>query len=558
MDQKVNASFEMFCSIADEFSKCMNDYLYVFDLVNDVYCITESALERFNIPQRRFNQVSDTLKTFIHTEDFQLVADDLAQMIAGVKDEHNLQYRWLGRDGSDIWINCQGRVIRSEAGKAEIMIGCVNEIGKSQKADNISGLLSETSLKEHLGNLTKDNSELMFLRLGIDDFRVINERYGNEYGNFVLRSVADCIKNCLREKQYVYRLMADEFMILDLSGATCEDMEELYSDIRMGVDELVAAEQYKAIYTVSGGLVSVKTSEGTEFQDSAEALKLSEFALAEAKNRGKNQMYYFQGDDYTAFLRKRYIRSCLRKAVSDDFAGFDLYFQPIIMSNSESLFAAESLLRFRTPTNENITPFEFIPILEETGLIIPVGKWVLKRALEMCKKCREVYPDFVISINFSYIQLLKSSLYEDICEALAEAELPPDALIVELTESGHLENTNVVQTLWKKLRRIGVNIALDDFGTGYSNLINIGNLRPNIVKVDRSFTMKALSNDYEREIMQYIIKMVHSIGLDLIVEGIETYDELVQITAMNPDYIQGFYYSKPCPEQDFAERYLVS
>ena len=111
--------------------------------------------------------------------------------------------------------------------------------------------------------------------------------------------------------------------------------------------------------------------------------------------------------------------------------------------------------------------------------------------------------------------------------------------------------------IWKKLRKLGVNIALDDFGTGYSNLINIGNLRPNIVKVDRSFTIKALNNAYEREIMMHVIRMVHSIGLNLVVEGIETQEELIKITAMNPDYIQGYYYSKPCPAQDFSDKYLV-
>lgn len=551
-----NSTFEIFCSIAKEFAHCMNDYLYVYDLMHDTYYITEHALNRFKLKTNLFHDVNATLQNLVHPDDFEALSLDLDEMIQGVKNEHNMQYRWIGIDGSPIWINCQGILIRDENGAAELMIGCINEIGKRQKADNISGLLSETSLREHLGQLSNNLSSAMFLRIGIDDFKLINERHGTEYGNFVLRSVADCIKGCLGVKQYVYRLMSDEFMILDFSGSDYDAMNLLYHNIRSAVDDVVAAEHYKSIYTISGGLVSMKDMEGSEFYDSAEALKLSEFALTEAKNRGKNQMYFFKPEDYTNFLRKRYIRSCLRKAIGDNYAGFELHFQPIIMSANENLFAAETLLRFRTPAGENITPFEFIPILEDTGLIIPVGKWILRNALLMCKKCREVYPDFVISVNFSYIQILKSPLFEDITEALKEVGLPPQALIVELTESGHLENSIAVQNVWRKLRALGVNIALDDFGTGYSNLINIGNLRPNIVKVDRSFTLKALTNDYEHEIMQYIIKMVHSIGLNLIVEGIETHDELVKINELNPDYIQGFYYSRPCPEKDFAAKYL--
>lgn len=552
-----NPSFEIFCNIATEFSLCMNDYLYVYDVINDTYFITERATARFDIKENVFTDVNNTLKKFVYPDDFDVLVADLSEMVSGKKDEHNLKYRWMGVDGLPIWINCQGRAIRDENGIPQLMIGCINEIGNRQKADNISGLLSETSLKEHLIQIYPSIENAMFLRIGIDDFKIINERHGSDYGNFVLRSVANCIKSCLGPNQSVYRLVSDEFMVLDLAGSDYDQMNMLYHRIRSAVDDVVASEQYKAIYTISAGLVSLKDIGATEFHDSAEALKLSEFALAEAKNRGKNQMYYYQQADYANFMRMRYIRSCIRKSINDNYSGFELHFQPIVMSNSESLYAAETLLRYRTSSGENIPPFELIPILEETGLIIPIGKWILRNSLLMCKKCREVYPDFVISINFSYIQLLKSPLYEDIVEALEAVELPPSCLIVELTESGHLENSAAVQSVWQKLRSLGVTIALDDFGTGYSNLINIGNLKPNIVKVDRSFTMKALTNDYEREIMLHVIRMVHSIGLDLVVEGIETYEELVKITAMNPDYIQGFYYSKPCPEKDFRDKYLT-
>ena len=558
MDCKTNnPAFEIFCNIATEFSACMNDYLYVYDILNDTYFITERALSRFALKSNIFTRVNDVLKTIVHEDDFDMLSADLAEMIQGHKDEHNLQYRWLGIDGSPIWINCKGHIIRDTSNQTLMMIGCINEIGNRQKADNVSGLLSETSLREHLASVYSALEDAMFLRIGIDDFKMINERHGSEYGNFVLRSVADCIKKCLNSSQHVYRLMSDEFMVLDLSGSDFKQMNRLYHDIRSAVDDVVASEGYKAIYTISAGLVSLKDISDSDFRDVAEAMKLSEFALTEAKNRGKNQLYYYKPEDYTNFLRTRYIRSCIRQSISDNYAGFDLHFQPIVMSSTESLYAAETLLRYKTPAGENIPPFELIPILEETGLIIPVGKWILRNSLLMCKKCREVYPDFVISINFSYIQLLKSPLYEDILDALEAVGLPPSCLIVELTESGHLENSTAVQSVWRKLRKLGVNIALDDFGTGYSNLINIGNLKPNIVKVDRSFTLKALNNAYEREIMLHVIRMVHSIGLNLVVEGIETKEELIQITAMNPDFIQGYYYSKPCPAQDFSEKYLI-
>ncbi len=556
--EKSARTFKDFCAIAEEFSQCMNDYLYVYNIPGDTYYISERALRRFRMPSNIFQDVANTISTFTYPDDIPLLQKDLSEVNSGLKDERNLEYRWLSTNGSPVWINVKGRILKSSDGVARLMIGCINEIGKRQKADNVSGLRGESSLEEHLKLLGPSLMDAMFLRIGIDDFKVINERHGAEYGNYVLRAVAGCIKQCLRPLQSVYRIVSDEFMVLDLSGSDFREMNRLYHDIRSAVDKVISTEQYKAIYTISAGLLSLKDLAPEVAQDYSQTMKFSEFALTEAKNRGKNQLYFFKPEDYNSFLRMRYIRSSLRKSLEENFNGFELFFQPIVVSSDGELFAAETLLRFHTQTGEYVPPLELVSILEESGLIIPVGKWIIRNALAMCKKCREKYPDFVISVNLSYIQLLKSPLYEDIAESLEKAQMPPTCLIVELTESGHLENTPAVQNVWKKLKKLGVSIALDDFGTGYSNLINIGNLRPNIIKIDRSFTVKALRNDYEHELLIHIIKMVHRIGLNLVVEGIETHDELERINELHPDYIQGFYYSKPCPAEEFVQKYVTA
>lgn len=552
-----NQTFEMFCDIAGAFAPCMNDYLYVYNMKADTYYISEEAVGRFLLPANIFHNVGTVLKNLIHPDDFGMLWEDIELIQAGKKDYHNLEYRWLGKDGSPIWINCKGRILNDDDGNPFIMLGCINEIGNTQKADNVSGLLGESALHDQVIRLLPTISDAMFLRIGIDDFKILNERHGIEYGNFVLREIAQCIQQCMGPMQYAYRIISDEFMVLDLSGAGFTEMNHLYHRLRSSVDQVVEKEQYKAIYTISAGLVDLNDvdTSASGYNSYNEAMKLSEFALTQAKLRGKNQMYFFRPDDYSSFLRKRYIRSCLRKSLSNDYAGFSLYFQPIVRANGESLFAAETLLRFETTMGEQISPVEFIPILEESGMIIPVGKWIIKNALQMCKTCREFCPEFMISINFSYIQLLKSNVYEDVMRSLKEYNLPPSCLIVELTESGHLENSPAIQNVWQKLRNAGVNIALDDFGTGYSNLINIGNLRPNIVKIDRSFTVKALNNTYENALLIHIIQMVHSIGLNLVVEGIESQEELTKVTALSPDYIQGYYYSKPCPKEDFINKF---
>lgn len=547
-------TFDNICRITEEFSPCMNDYLYVYDLVSDTYYITERAVKRFNLPGSIFHDVVATHGKFVYPDDFPMLELDLMQVLSGQKEEHNLEYRWLGADGSPVWINCRGRVIYDENRTPILMVGCINEIGNQQKADNVSGLPGESFLHEHMQMMIPDFSKGLLMRIGIDDFKTLNERHGMGYGNFILRKVADCIQQSLDAFQYAYRIVSDEFIVLDVSDRPAASMNLLYHHIRSAVDNLVEQQHYKALYTISGGIISLSDIKVNNYE---ELLKLTEFALAEAKNRGKNQVYFFCPADYEKFLQRRHIRSCLRQSVSNNFDGFDLNYQPIIMSNGEHLYAAETLLRYRTPEGKSISPYEFIPILEDSGLIIPVGKWIIKNALDMCAQCREKYPDFKVSINLSYIQLLKSPMFEEIMEALDQHALPPNSLIVELTESGHLENSPAIQNVWRKLKNVDVSIAIDDFGTGYSNLQNIGNLRPNIVKIDRNFTVKALQNDYEFELLIHIIRMIHSIGLNLVVEGIETREELIKITALNPDFIQGYFYSKPCPKEEFFGKFGV-
>ena len=293
-----------------------------------------------------------------------------------------------------------------------------------------------------------------------------------------------------------------------------------------------------------------------ETLDYEQITKLSQFSLSRAKERGKNQLVFFDREDYDTFVANRQMTRNLRKAVSKEYQGFELYFQPIMRVGSEEIFAAEALLRYRDAEGTLIPPYRFIDQLEESGLMVPVGRWIIDTALRACVECQKIRPDFKVSINFSYVQILKSSVYEDLTSAIEKYHLKPESVIVELTESGYLARNAIVTKLWRKLKEYGVQMALDDFGTGYSNLINLSQMQPDILKIDREFTCKALNSDYEHQLLKQIIEMVHSLNIKEVVEGIEEKDEFDRITAMGPDYIQGYYYSKPCPIDDFMDKFI--
>lgn len=554
-----NITFEDYMEMIKMYAPCMDDYPYVMDLERDVYYISEKAVDRFNIPGAFFDNAIKTHGEFVHKDDVAVLTKDLNDMMEGKKKVHDITYRWLDHNNRPIWINCRGRVIEGDGDRPRMLIGCVNEVGIVAKADNNSGLL-QTSEMRQLVEQKAAMGELGFvLRIGIDGFKDINEKFGIRYGDYILSSVADCIVESLNENQHAYHAVADEYMIVDTASGSAEDGHELYRRIRRALDRLIEKNNYEAVYTISGGIVPCQDNDAFRYE---KILKLSTFALQQAKDGGRNRVYVFSEDDYNSFLRKRNILTNVRKSVNEDFKGFEVFFQPLMTAGDNDdearLYAAECLLRYQTWDGERISPIDFIPILEETGLIIPVGRYVLEQAALMCKKMQMVYPDFKVSINLSYVQILKSAILEDIFNILAKYGLKPESFVVEITESGYLENSMSVRRVWDSLKRIGVLIALDDFGTGYSNLSSISNFTPDYVKLDRGFTVKALNNSYENTLMKHIIDLVHSVELKIVVEGVETEDELHRLNIMEPDYIQGYFYSKPCCRTEFFERYGVA
>lgn len=543
---------EQLSRVIDLLHPCMDDYLYVYDFINDFYYISPHAKKRFSIPDNTFHDVVRTHELFVYPSDIGMLQEDLNALLAGERSFHNLEYRWLDLEGQPVWINCRGYVVRSKE-KALYMVGCINEIGAKQKADNVSGLLGSSSLQSYLYKTSAPFPEGFFLRLGLDDFKEINEKLGIEYGDMILRQTAECISRCISAEQKLYRVVADEFLILDFHGGTYKEAGRLYKTIQQQIVGFVESNHYEAVFTISGGILETEHITDHTFTN---VMKLSEFSLNEAKRQGKNRCYRFHGKDYEQFLKRKKLTQFLRQAVYNDCEGFEAYFQPLFHAGTNTLYGAEALMRFHSPEGTMISPGEFIPILEETGLIIPVGRWMLEQSLAACKKIVAQIPDFRISINVSYVQVIKSDIINEIVSAAARQEVSPSNVIVELTESGLLESNPHFTRLLKKLKENGIRLALDDFGTGYSNFHYLHDLRPDIIKIDRSFTAKALANDYEYNLLDLISGMVHTLNLNVCVEGIETEDERNRIQHLSPDYIQGFYFGRPCPYHQFKEQFV--
>ena len=441
MDPIMNSfSREQMEYIVELFNPCMDDYLYVFDLQKDFYKISKHATDRFLLPGETFDNAAKEHHTFVYTEDQPRLDEEFNRIMNGEIVFHNMHYRWLDREGHPVWINCRGRVLNDADGRPHFLVGCINEIGQKQKADNVSGLLGESSLSAYVEQFGDGLPDGFFLRIGIDDFRDINGDFGMEYGDYILKSTADCISANIKPGQKLYRVLADEFMVVDFSGGDMEAATELYKAIRKSLDVFIEENGYKSVFTISAGAVDTAKTSGTY----KNIMKLSEYALNTAKDLGKNRCYIFMKEDYDGFLRKKQITRQLHHAVNHGFEGFETYYQPIVDTKTRRLVGAEALMRFSMPEKiqagesekevvcvkedengakdavrwERISPVEFIPLLEETGLIIPAGKWMLHQAISTCSRWQKYIPDFRININLSYVQVMKSRVLTEILTAL--------------------------------------------------------------------------------------------------------------------------------------------
>lgn len=544
-----------FEAIMRVFARCTDDYLFLLDLDKDEYIISEKVLEKFDLPSNNFGNAQAVLEKIIYPEDMPRLLDEFEKLKTGESQEHDMEYRWVDRNGNIVWISCRGIVIpdNTRGEETKLLIGRVAEIGSKRKADNVTGLYAERQLQIDLERLKEEGKKGkgILLRIGVDNFKEINERYGMNTGDVVLKMIAECMRQVAGE-YWCYRLDGDEFVMLIEDEEDEQKARKKYHKTRILIEETRKEQGYKNFFTISAGVVGF-------FYDQIEFDELrtrSEFALGIAKKNGKNCSYVFTEKDYEEYLKNIKIQEKLRYSVNHDFEGFEVYYQPIISVKTGQVAGAEALLRFSSEEYGMLSPGVFIPILEESGLIIPVGEWVYRTAMFQTMQWQKVIPNFRININLSFVQICKSDVVHEIMASIDELGIEPSTVLFEFTESGMISYDDSVQRLLDVLNDNEVKIALDDFGTGYSSLAYLQNLKVNLLKLDRGFTSKAVINEFDYNLIGHIVNMAHSVGMQVCFEGIETEEELQKLKKLEPDFIQGFYYGRPVKKETFYEQNL--
>lgn len=419
--------------------------------------------------------------------------------------------------------------------------------------DSLTDLPNRVLLQDRLhqgltyAQLNGEKAALLYLDL--DRFKFINDTLGHSYGDLLLREVANRIKTCIPKGATLSRQGGDEFTIFLPSVKKKDDV--------MKVVNLVI-ESFSEPFNLSENEVYIKTSVGIsmypEHGNTADTLiKNADTAMYKSKEISGNSYHFFiEGMDTRSFESVKY-ENALYKALDQD--ELVIYYQPQINYKTNALVGMEALLRWNHPTDGLIPPDKFIPIAEETGLIVPIGEWVLKEGCRKLKEWHELgFTNLNIAINLSVRQYEQDNLFTTIKNILEEVNLSPEYLHLELTENHIIKNTELTLQTMKQLKGLGIQIAIDDFGTGYSSLGYLKNLPINMLKIDKSF-IQDMTND-ETAIINTIITLARNLNLDVIAEGVETKEQAEFLYSQNCYLMQGYYFSRPLKAEDIERKYL--
>lgn len=387
----------------------------------------------------------------------------------------------------------------------------------------------------------KQNLALLFIDL--DNFKPVNDALGHAAGDILLEQLTLKLSKDLKPDQHLIRFGGDEFLLLAPFTDYHQELEALAETLIQKCASKFKILQTQVVISASIG-ITCAPKEGSDFK---QLCRQADVAMYQAKKDGRNTYHYYDQSLDKISDDKFKLLQLLRPALIEQ--QFQLYYQPMVNLQSGEISMVEALLRWPQPDGSMIAPDQFIPLAESSGLINELGRWVIQQACINCAKQRELgFPNLRVAVNLSAIQFKDGHLQDVIESALQHADLPPNALELELTESLLIDDGDQIQIQLQALSAIGITIAIDDFGTGYSNLGYLRNFNATTLKIDRSFITSLCTAEHDESLVKAIISMAASLGLKTVAEGIEDKATLNKLIALGCNNGQGYYWSKPIPE----------
>lgn len=416
--------------------------------------------------------------------------------------------------------------------------------------DTMTGLPNQALLQDRLQQAIafahRSGTKVALMVLDMDRFKAVNDFLGHTAGNTALIAVADRLKNAVRGSDTISRQGGDEFLLLLTNLAQPDAIVTFLGELAATFREPFRIEGHSIAITASVG-VAVYPEDGADF---ATLHRKADMAMYRAKEAGRNAYRFFNEEMNDAVVEQAALYSGLLRAL--EMHQFVLCFQPQIDIATGNLVAAEALIRWNHPDLGLVSPGRFIPVAEETGLIVDIGAWVLREACVEAARWRESgFTHPVVAVNLSALQFKRGDIERAVSEALEASGLQPEMLELELTESILISDTENVLSTVKRLKQLGIRLSIDDFGTGYSSLSYLKRFEVDKLKIDQSFIRDLASNSEDAAIVRAVIQMAHGLGLRTVAEGVETEAVLEYLRAIQCDESQGYLHARPMPAADF-------
>jgi diguanylate cyclase (GGDEF)-like protein/PAS domain S-box-containing protein len=505
------------------------------------------------------NLLGSHISRLVPVEDRTTLKESLDELLYRDESVSHAERRMLCHNSIEIWTNYHVVLQRNENGEPLyfiVQIGDITDMKRSHEQmermafyDTLTDLanrrLFSDRLEQAVVHSTRSGNFAALLYLDLDQFKRVNDTLGHEAGDELLREVARRLSNCVRQEDTVARPGGDEFTILLYEISAPGDAGRVAEKI---------LEELRAPVTISGHQLVVTTSIGITIipSDSVQPnvlTKNADLAMYRAKERGRNTYRYYSEDMNTQALRRLETENELREALVND--EFELFYQPKVRLVDQKIVGVEALIRWHHPTRGMVGPDQFIGIAEETGVIVEIGNWVVRRACEAAQRFSKRRREPIqVAVNISPRQFRDPNLATTIRRCVRESGIEASQIELEITETMLIDDAEAASVTIERLHELGLRIAIDDFGTGYSSLNYLKRFPIDTIKVDRSFVMDIPDNADDMEITAAVIAMAHGLKLEVVAEGIETAEQLGFLTKHHCEYGQGYYFSRPVPLSD--------
>jgi diguanylate cyclase (GGDEF)-like protein/PAS domain S-box-containing protein len=519
-------------------------------------------LEMYGFNQGELADLAEALNQRTHPDDQAQLAHDRQAHFDGLAPTYINEHRVRCKDGSWKWVLSRGMVIsRDESGRPLRMIGTHTDITGRKKSealiwqqahfDALTGLPNRHMLRDRLEQAIKkskrDGQQLACLFIDLDHFKEVNDTLGHDCGDLLLIEAAQRISHCVRESDTVARMGGDEFTVILDELQDASSLEPMLQKLLCSLASVFQLGAEQVFVSASIG-ITIYPLDATDIEG---LFKNADQALYVAKGAGRNRFSFFTPVLQEAAKYRARLTTDLHAALAGQ--QFRVVYQPIVELATGVIRKAEALIRWQHPTRGLISPAEFIPIAETSGLIVDIGEWVFQRAAGQVQRWRTLLdPEFQISVNRSPLQFHAGDpTRQPWARQLQAMGLPGASIVVEITEGLLLETSAVVSEQLLALTGAGIKVALDDFGTGYSSLSYLQKFDIDFVKIDQSFVHSLIPSCTDLALCQAIIVMAHALGMQVIAEGVETEQQRELLVAAGCDYGQGYLFSRPVPPSDF-------